>query len=55
MHDRDLDILETLRYSSRLFETFRSQKRHQFDEVEVVYGKDEVIHGKNEVHTRYFP
>ena len=44
MHDRELDIFGDFMI---LFETFRSQKLHEFDEV--LYGKDEVIHGKDEV------
>ena len=31
----------------RLFETFKSQKVHEFNEV--LYGKDEEFHGKDEV------
>ena len=38
----------------RLFETFRSQKVHEFNEVlygkyEVLDGKDEILHRKDEV------
>ena len=31
----------------RLFETFKSQKVHEFNEV--LYGKDEVLHTKDEI------
>ena len=54
MHDRELKLSETFRDFPRLFETFRSQKVHEFNEVlygkdEVLYGKDEVLHGKYEI------
>ena len=42
MHD--CEILETFRNLLKLFETFKSQKFHEFDEV--LYGKDELLHGK---------
>ena len=45
MHDRK--VLETFRDLLKLFETFKSQKHHEFGEV--LYGKDEVLHGKDEV------
>ena len=45
MHDRE--ILETFRDLLKLFETFKFQKLHEFDEV--LYGKDEVLHGKYEI------
>ena len=45
MHDREvLETFETLGDLLKLFETFKSQKRHGFDEV--LYGKDELLHGK---------
>ena len=40
-------IFETFRYFLRLFEPFKSQILHEFDEV--LYEKDEVLHGKDEV------
>ena len=40
-------LSEICRYFSRLFETFKSQKVHEFNEV--LYGKDEVLHGKYEI------
>ena len=45
MHDRE--ILETFRDLLKLFETFKSQKLHEFGEV--LYGKDELLHGKKEI------
>ena len=45
MHDRE--ILETFRDLLKLLETFKSQKIFMnltFDEV--LYGKDELLHGK---------
>ena len=47
MHDRELKLSETFRDFLRLFETFKSQKLHEFDEV--LYGKDEILHGKHEI------
>ena len=47
MHDRELKLSETFRDFPRLFETFRSQKVHEFNEV--LYGKDEVLYGKDEL------
>ena len=47
MHDRELKLSETFRDFPILFETFRSQKVHEFNEV--LYGKDEVFHGKYEI------
>ena len=47
MHDRELKLSETFRDFPRLFETFRSQKVHEFNEV--LYGKDELLYVKDEV------
>ena len=53
VHDRELNftrLSDTFRdflRLLRLFETFKSQKVHEFNEV--LYGKDEVIHGKYEI------
>ena len=47
MHDRELKLSEDFRDFQRLFETFRSQKVHEFNEV--LHGKDEVLHGKDEM------
>ena len=45
MHDREvLETFEALGDLLKLFETFKSQKLHEFDEV--LYGKDELLHGK---------
>ena len=44
MQDRELKLSETFRDFRdflRLFETFKSQKVHEFNEV--LYGKDEVL------------
>ena len=54
MHDRELKLSETFRDFPRLFEIFRSQKVHEFNEVlyrkdEILYGKDEIFHRKDEV------
>ena len=54
MHDRELKLSETFRDFPRLFETFRSQKVHEFNEVlygkdELLYVKDEVLHEKDEI------
>ena len=48
MHDRE--ILETFRDLLKLFETFKSQKLHEFDEI--LYGKYELLHGKDEILQR---
>ena len=40
-------LSEIFRDFLRLFETFRTQKVHEFNEV--LYGKDEVLHGKDEI------
>ena len=45
MHDRELNLSETLRDFPKLYETSKSQKDHKF--YEVLYGKDEVLHGKD--------
>ena len=47
MHARELKLSETFRDFPILFETFRSQKVHEFNEK--LYGKDEVLHGKYEI------
>ena len=49
MHDRELKLSETFRDFPRLFEIFRSQKVHEFNEV--LHGKDkaEILHRKDEV------
>ena len=54
MHDRELKLSETFRDFPRLFETFRSQKVHEFNELlygkdELLYVKDEVLHEKDEI------
>ena len=52
MHDRELKLSEIFRDFLRLFETFRSQKAHEFNGV--LYGKDEVLHGKDKLpHGKY--
>ena len=55
MHDRDL--LRHFGDFTILFQDFsRLSDLKNFNQFnELLYGKDEVIHGKNEVHTRYFP
>ena len=45
MHDRE--ILETFRDLLKLFETFKSQKLHEFDEI--LYGKYEQNKKKKEI------
>ena len=49
MHDRELKLSEDFRDFQRLFETFRSQKVHEFNEV--LHGKDkaEILHRKDEM------
>ena len=49
MHDRELKLSEDFRDFQRLFETFRSQKVHEFNEV--LHGKDkaEILHRKDEI------
>ena len=47
MHDRELNLSETLRDFPKLYETSKSQKDHKF--YEVLYGKDEVLHEKYEL------
>ena len=46
MHDRELKLSKISTDFSRLFETFKSQKVHEFNEV--LFGNDEVLHGKDE-------
>ena len=46
MHDRELIISETFGDTLTLFETFKPQKVHEFNEV--LYEKHEVLHGKGE-------
>ena len=47
MHDRELKLSKTFRDFPRLFETFKSQKVHEFNEV--LHGKDGVLHRKDGV------